>query len=239
MFRIYDGREHFYQWDLDRKLIVEDDSISQVHFCNKTGESSFVLEVYELEGARVVDVPNILLQTDWRICVYAYDVNYTKHMARFDVVARSKPQSYVYTETEVLNFNTLLEKIENIEGSIEQVVVDYLEENPIEVEVDLDAYYTKEQTDKAIADAVGAIVIPDVPEADFSNYYTKDEVDEAIEGAKPNLDTYALKTEIPTVPSLEPYALKTEIPDVSVFITEDDVNTLINAALGVIENGTY
>lgn len=34
-------------------------------------------------------------------------------------------------------------------------------------------------------------------------------------------------------------ALKTDIPDVSGFQTEEQVNTLINQALGVIENGTY
>ena len=32
MFKIYDGREQFYQWDLDRKLIVEDAAITEVHF---------------------------------------------------------------------------------------------------------------------------------------------------------------------------------------------------------------
>ena len=34
-------------------------------------------------------------------------------------------------------------------------------------------------------------------------------------------------------------ALKTDIPDVSGFQTEEQVNTLINQALGVIENGSY
>jgi hypothetical protein len=164
MFKIYDGREHFYQWDLDRKLIVEDDSVNQVHFCNKTGDSSFVVEVYELEGQRVVDVPNILLQNEWRICVYAYDKNYTKHMARFDIVARTKPQSYVYTETEVLNYNTLLERIDDIDNDIEGVVKEYLEENPIEVDVDLENYYTKEEANKAIDDAVGAIELKEGPQ---------------------------------------------------------------------------
>lgn len=39
--------------------------------------------------------------------------------------------------------------------------------------------------------------------------------------------------------STSDYALKSEIPDVSGFQTEEQVNTLINQALGVIENGTY
>ena len=34
MFKIQDGRKSFTQWDLNRKIIVEDDSITQVHFTN-------------------------------------------------------------------------------------------------------------------------------------------------------------------------------------------------------------
>ena len=39
--------------------------------------------------------------------------------------------------------------------------------------------------------------------------------------------------------SLEGYAKTTDIPDVSKYQTEEQVNALINTALGVIENGTY
>ncbi|MBR5823788.1 MAG: collagen-like protein [Paludibacteraceae bacterium] len=38
---------------------------------------------------------------------------------------------------------------------------------------------------------------------------------------------------------LSEYAKKSEIPDTSGFTTEEDVNALINTALGVIENGSY
>ena len=115
MFKIYDGRSQFYQWDLDRKLIVEDANISQVHFCHRTDDRSLVCETYTEDGLTLVNVPNILLQTDWRINVYAYDKNYTKFSQQFDVVRRSKPESYVYTETEVLNYNTLLDRMDGIE----------------------------------------------------------------------------------------------------------------------------
>ena len=175
MFKIFDGREHFYQWDLDRKIIVSDASISQVHFCNKTDDEALVVEVYELDGKRVADVPNILLQNVWRICVYAWDSNYTKHMARFDVVERSKPATYVYTETEILNYETLLEKIEKMDSDIAGVVDEYLKENPPEIEVDLSDYYTKAQTDKVVSDAVAAIDIPTVP--DVSEFITMEDVE--------------------------------------------------------------
>jgi hypothetical protein len=150
LFRIYDGREHFYQWDVDRKLIIEDATITQVHFCNRTDTCSLVCETYQENGLTLVNVPNILLQTDWRINVYAYDTNYTKFNETYDVVRRTKPTDYVYTETEVLNYNTLLEKMTGIEENIAGEVENYLKENP--VEVDLTGYATEQYVTAAITE---------------------------------------------------------------------------------------
>ena len=90
MFNIYDGRTHFWQWDLDCKLIVEDASIKQVHFCNGSSECSLVCLVYEENGQFLVNVPNILLQSDRDIHAYAYD-GVTKYEACLKVYARWKP----------------------------------------------------------------------------------------------------------------------------------------------------
>ena len=111
MFKIYDGREHFWQWDLNQKLIVEDPTVNEVHFCNCTDDGSLVVEVYEDNGLRVANVPNILLQKDWKIKAYAYSVDHTKHEAWFYVTTKSKPADYVYTETEVKDYNSLLDKM--------------------------------------------------------------------------------------------------------------------------------
>ena len=146
MFKIYDGRDQFYQWDLDRKVIVNDDSITEVHFCNKT-DDSLVCQVYKDGEYNVANVPNILLQDNWRINVYGYDGKHTKHSDRFDVVSRSKPADYIYTETEVKRYEDLEERIAA------------LEENTPEVEVDLSDYYTKEETNNAIVDAVTNIEV--------------------------------------------------------------------------------
>ncbi len=110
MFRILDGREHFYQWDSNCKLIVDDSSINEVHFCNRTEECSLVCEVFEENGVRLVNVPNILLQDNWKIRVYAFYINgeekYTKVEEHFEVLSRTKPADYVYTETEVKDWET-------------------------------------------------------------------------------------------------------------------------------------
>ena len=150
MFKIQDGRENFVQWDLNRKIFVEDESITQVHFANLSNQNALVTEVKN----HLADVPNVLLQDYGTILIYGCDGNYTKYSEAYRVLRREKPDNYVYTETEVLNYNNLLERINNVEGSIEQVVADYLLKNP--PQVDLDGYATKEYVNNAIA-AISAV----------------------------------------------------------------------------------
>ena len=202
MFSILDGRARFYQWDLDRKVVVDDESINQVHFCNRTDECSLVCDVYYLNGKRVADVPNVLLQQDWRINVYGYDKNYTKHNEVFDVVRRSKPADYVYTETEVKSFDDLVERIDQIEENgvsderIADAVNEYLEENPITV--DLTGLATETYVDEKIQSI-------EVPNVDLTGYATEDFVRQEIaqaqlggEGAEVDLSNYYTKSEVDT-----------------------------------------
>ena len=55
MFLIENGRSQFFQWDIKQRLIVEDASIEQVHFCNRTDDCSLKREVYNEGGKRIVD----------------------------------------------------------------------------------------------------------------------------------------------------------------------------------------
>ena len=53
IFKIYDGRTNFWQWDTGQKLIVLDESVTQVHFSNKDMNHSIDRDVYEYEGKRI------------------------------------------------------------------------------------------------------------------------------------------------------------------------------------------
>lgn len=179
MFKIYDGREHFYQWDTERKLIVSDPLIKEVHFCNRTDDCSLVCETYVEDGVTLVNVPNILLQNDWCIRAYAYDGNYTKHEKRYDVIGRTKPADYIYTETELKNYKDLEERVDEIEKNgisdeaVANAVETYLEEN--DIQVDLTGYATEAYVDEAIANL-------DVEtDVDLTDYYTKTETDKLID----------------------------------------------------------
>ena len=117
IFRISDGRKAFYQWDSEQKLIISAPICSQVHFCNQNTEKALVVDVKETDGVKWCNVPNILLQEASKIKVYTYSIFdgcRTTHECIFDVIPRKKPESYIYTETEVINYETLYRKVDDI-----------------------------------------------------------------------------------------------------------------------------
>lgn len=219
MFKILDGRSQFYQWDLDRKLIVEDASINEVHFGNRTDNISLVCEVYELDGMRVADVPNILLQENWRINVYAYDINYTKYDAAFDVVKRSKPADYVYTETEIKNYDELLERVEQLENNgisdeaVAAAVEKYLAANPIEIPVE--SVNGQTGVVELTAADVGALPV-DTVIPDTTGLATETYVDEKIKNINiPEVDLTGYATET----YVQEQIAAIEVPDNSITLT--------------------
>ena len=137
IFKIYDGRETFYQWDINQKLIVADDSITEVHFSNRTNSYSLVCDIQNEGDLRVVSVPNVLLQTNWPIKVYAYRKDHTEVSQTFRVIEKAKPQDYVYTPDEVKTWEELNDRITALEQSgvspevIAKAIEDYLAEHPI------------------------------------------------------------------------------------------------------------
>ena len=145
MFKLLDGREHLWQWDLDRQIAVSDSTVTEVHFCNKTDDCSLVVEV--VDG--IANIPNILLQQPFDIRVYAYCDCYTKVEATFKVKARTKPSDYVYTETETLQYSTLGNRIDELQEQVEAL--------------DVSNFYTRAETDTAIEEA------REVYYLDFSN----------------------------------------------------------------------
>lgn len=127
MMRIYDGRESFYQWDVNQKITSTDFKVGdEVHFTNYKQRNALVTRTYELDGKVVADVPNILLQTATPILAYRYvadeNVCNTVDEHTFDVNQRAKPDSYVYTETEVFTYNAILNCVGNIDSALESIV---------------------------------------------------------------------------------------------------------------------
>lgn len=160
MFTIQNKRKQFWQWDTGQRLIVNADVCSEVHFCNGTSDCSLVCEVYEEDGLRLVNVPNILLQVPKAIKAFVYicneDDHHTEVQQIFPVFPRSKPEDYVYTETEVKSYEALNKRIDELEkngvseAQIKAAVDAYLEENPVDSGVDFTPGNALELTDDGV-----------------------------------------------------------------------------------------
>lgn len=222
MFKILDGRDAFYQWDVDRKVEIKDTSINQVHFANFMSNEALVENAYDLNGKWVADVPNVLLEKNLTISVYGYDENYTKYEKQFVVKSRAVPDDYVYTNEDVKKWSDLEERIDELENkpvsqeAIAEGVNTYFETNPIDYPVDSvngkigDVVLSAEDVGALPADTVipsieglateqyvnQAIANIDFPETDLSNYYTKTEIDEALDNVSVDLSDYYTKEEV-------------------------------------------
>lgn len=132
MFKISDGRDKLYQWDIDDALSLVGDKaaeVSEVHFCHKYTQQPLTVAVDHTGEVPIVQVPNILLQKSNSIIVYAYcrgeDAEYTRCDELIKVEPRPKPADYVYTETEVLNYKKLAEQFvaelhENVDTALQE-----------------------------------------------------------------------------------------------------------------------
>jgi hypothetical protein len=106
MLTLNDGRSELWQWDTGRKLTVDADC-SQVHFSNKVFGRSVDVDVV----GGVADIPDILLQTDKELTVWAFvgtaDNGYTKISKVFKVNKRNKPADYVFTPVEQMTIDEI------------------------------------------------------------------------------------------------------------------------------------
>ena len=125
IFKIYDERTNFWQWDTGQKLIVLDENVTEVHFSNRDMSHSTRSQVYTMEdGTRVCNIPDILLQLPRNLVAYAYMTNgnasRTVKSVKFAVIQRPIPDDYVMTQTEQIDeINHRLEILENVLKDIE------------------------------------------------------------------------------------------------------------------------
>ena len=103
IFRIYDGRTNFWQWDRKQKLIVLDEAVTQVHFSNRNMTHSIKRNVYiDEKGLRVCNVPDDLLKLPNNLVAYAYADGTTIKSVKFAVVKRPMPSDYISDQSEEL-----------------------------------------------------------------------------------------------------------------------------------------
>ena len=101
IFKIFDGRTNFWQWDTKQKLIVLDDRITEVHFSNRDMTHSIRKEIHTGEdGTRYCRVPSELLQLPRNLVAYACMENSTVKAVKFAVLRRPMPSDYIADQSD-------------------------------------------------------------------------------------------------------------------------------------------
>ena len=135
-----------YQWELGRKVQIfplPNMTVDEVHFSNHGDPEALVVKPKEEDGMIIAEIPNILLQSGTALIVYSVNVaeGFTDNLrsCTFNVRKRAKPSDYVYTEVEILNYETLKHRMDEFEKNgvsekqIANAVESYMNENPVEI----------------------------------------------------------------------------------------------------------
>lgn len=106
-----DGRTELWQWDTGRKIVVDDKSVSEVHYSKYSSTKAITREVINGKA----EIPNYLLQDTHNVTVYAYsgsiENGYTMAEKTFNVIKKPKPANYVETEEDKAILAKLKEEI--------------------------------------------------------------------------------------------------------------------------------
>lgn len=124
MISIKDGK--LYQWDTGRIVMCKAPEgmwIDEIHLDNYTTKNAIILKTY-LDGDYVcAKIPDVVLQKLNPINIYTVmrveNDEKTIESSQFNVIQRKKPEDYVYEEEEILRYDNLEEKIEELEEKIE------------------------------------------------------------------------------------------------------------------------
>ena len=125
IFKIYDGRTNFWQWDTKQKLIVLDDRVTEVRFSNRNMEHSKRRPVYtDKDGLRICNVPDLLLQLPKNLIAYACvkeDDGCCKTIkaVKFAVFQQPIPTNYICEQDAVIE--DILIRIELLETLLKEV----------------------------------------------------------------------------------------------------------------------
>ena len=125
IFKIYDGRTNFWQWDTRQKLIVLDDRVTEVRFSNRNMEHSKRRPVYtDNNGVRICNVPDMLLQLPKNLIAYACVKNddgscSTVKAVKFAVYQQPIPTNYICEQDSVVE--DILMRLELLETLLKDI----------------------------------------------------------------------------------------------------------------------
>lgn len=107
-------QDKIYQWSVDVPVYVDSDET--VQFAQVGAEETLIIEPQAYGEIFVCTIPNVLLQEAKDIFIYCEG-----ECERVSVIYRAKPDDYVYTETEVKDYDTLAAQIEELQEQVDAI----------------------------------------------------------------------------------------------------------------------
>lgn len=156
-----------YQWDINRQLLIDSADLGSdfvIHCCYTEDSNAPVVEPI-FDGDKVlVNIPNILLQRHGNLHIYVVVEGDTVYDTTFYVMARPKPDDYVYTETEILSYESLSKRMDEFEKNgvseekLSKAIEEYLDANPVtETDPTVSDWAKESEKPKYTAKEVGAL----------------------------------------------------------------------------------
>ena len=107
------------QWDQGQQLRITLASLPsafQVHFGYKDSKYAYVVQATASGGVATVNIPNVVLQQSSTVTAWIYLVDGTARETvktiKLPIVPRKQPSDYAYTEAEILDYTTVIAKME-------------------------------------------------------------------------------------------------------------------------------
>lgn len=113
-----------YQWDINRQIQIDPSAIEgeyEVHCCHKDDSTGLVVTPTITGDVTLVKIPDVLLQRSGFLRVYVVVSGDTVYDQSFYIMARPKPDDYVYTEEELKTWEQLDEQIQEHEHRFEDI----------------------------------------------------------------------------------------------------------------------
>lgn len=111
-----------YQWDLNRQIEIDNlpdgTDITEVNFAHPGDEEAMVVTPAKNGNTVIANIPNILLQSDKDIFIYVCVGDVTICSKRKNVHSRPRPADYVYTETQIKQWDDLCNEVYNGVGEV-------------------------------------------------------------------------------------------------------------------------
>ena len=217
-------QDKIYQWSVDVPVYVDSDET--VQFAQVGSSETMNVETEPQGEVYTCNIPNVLLQEAKDIFIY-----HGNESERVSIIYRAKPDDYVYTETEVKDYDALAAQLSSLQEQVDSIPTD------------------EYQLPVASADSLGGIKVGEnltissdgtlgAPYAEKGEKGDKGDKGDKGEPGEPGADG---ADGVPGQDGADGADGYTPQRGVDYWTTADieTIHSYIDTQLGVIENGTY